>query len=51
MGEPEYLSRSQVERLEHASRLRPEKIAARRRKHAIEFQLNVPPSSDAAITL
>jgi xylan 1,4-beta-xylosidase len=51
MGEPEYLSRSQVEQLESASRLVPEPIGFSFENRTVRFGVELPPHAVAAVTL
>lgn len=51
MGEPGYLSRSQVEQLEGASRLVKEPIGYSYENRTVRFDVDIPPHAVAAITL
>jgi xylan 1,4-beta-xylosidase len=51
MGEPEYLSRSQVEELESASRLVPEPIGFSFENRTVRFGVELPPHAVAALIL
>jgi xylan 1,4-beta-xylosidase len=50
MGKPEYLSPSQVRRLEMTSRVDKEDVAWKRESGAVHFSASVPPQSLTAIT-
>ena len=51
MGEPEYLSRSQVEQIEAASRLVKEPLGFSYENRTIRFDVGLPPHAVAAVTL
>jgi xylan 1,4-beta-xylosidase len=51
MGEPEYLSRSQVEQLEAASRLTKEPLGFSYENRTLRFEVDLPPHAVAAVTL
>lgn len=51
MGEPEYLSRSQVEQIEAASRLVKEPLGFSYENRTIRFDVDLPPHAVAAVTL
>lgn len=51
MGEPEYLSRSQVEQIEAASRLLKEPLGFSYENRTIRFDVDLPPHAVAAVTL
>ena len=51
MGEPEYLSRSQVEQLEAASRLVKEPLGFSYENRTVRFEVDLPPHAVAAVTL
>lgn len=51
MGEPKYLSRREVEKLEAASRVAQESIAYTYQERAIECEIALPPHAVAAITI
>ena len=51
MGEPEYLSRSQVEQLEEASRLMEEPLGFSYENGTVLFEVDLPPHAVAAVTL
>jgi xylan 1,4-beta-xylosidase len=51
MGEPEYLSAAEVERLEEKSRLRKEPQAFRCEDRAVCLDVTLPPQAVAAVTL
>lgn len=51
MGEPEYLAPKQVEQLEATSRLVKEPLSWKFENQTIQFQVDLPPYSVAAITL
>ena len=51
MGEPEYLSRSQVEQLEAASRLMKEPLGFSYLNRTVRFEVDLPPHAVAAVTL
>ena len=51
MGEPEYLNRSQVEKLEAASRLMKQPFGFSYAERTIRFDVNLPPHAVAAVTL
>ncbi len=51
MGEPEYLSRSQVEQLEAASRLVKEPLSFTYENNTVRFDVDLPPHAVAAVTL
>ena len=51
MGEPEYLSRSQVEQLEAASRLIKEPLGFSYENRTVRFEVDLPPHAVAAVTL
>ena len=51
MGEPEYLSRSQVEQLEAASRLMKEPLKFSYEHRTVHFEVDLPPHAVAAVTL
>ena len=51
MGEPEYLSRSQVEQLEVASRLMKEPLGFSYENRTVRFEVDLPPHAVAAVTL
>ena len=51
MGEPEYLSEPEVERLQEASRLRKEQQPWRFQDQSIDLEITLPPQAVAAVTL
>jgi hypothetical protein len=51
MGEPEYLSASQVEQLETASLLRKESQSWKHERGNIDLAVSLPPQSVAAVTI
>ena len=51
MGKPDYLSAAQVGRLEEASRLIIEPVKCRHKNSAIDFEIEMPPHSVAAVTI
>ena len=51
MGEPEYLSAEQVAQLEEASRLIKEPIKCVYKDRTVDFEIDLPPHSVAAVTL
>jgi len=51
MGKPDYLSHAQVERLEEASRLIREPLSCEFQDSTINFEIDMPPHSVAAITV
>jgi xylan 1,4-beta-xylosidase len=51
MGEPEYLTRHQVEDLERASRLGPVPLAFDHRAGVLRVDLDLPPNGVAAVTV
>ena len=51
MGEPEYLSRSQVDQLEAASRLIKEPLGFSYENRTVRFEVDLPPHAVAAVTL
>ena len=51
MGEPEYLSRSQVEQLKAASRLVKEPLGFSYANRTVRFDVDLPPHAVAAVTL
>ena len=51
MGQPEYLTEQDIERLQEASRLMKERQSFRHKDDVVVLQLNLPPHAVAAITL
>jgi xylan 1,4-beta-xylosidase len=51
MGEPEYLSPSQVDQLEQASRLEPQPLTWTYEDGKMVFQIGLPPHAVAALTI
>jgi hypothetical protein len=51
MGAPEYLKPAQVDALEAASRLTPEKLPFNYSNQVISFEINLPPQSVATVTI
>ncbi len=49
MGKPDYLNRTQIERLEEASRLIKEPLSCRYKNSAVNFEIELPPHSVAAV--
>ena len=51
MGKPEYLSAAQIAQLEEASRLVKEPVKCTYKDSTIDFEIDLPPHSVAAVTV